>query len=188
MPWKGILCGSAYDLLGVRRAVVLMMTVRSTTLLALLAASLYSIAHAGLHECKGIGYPDLPGGFVDHGGSAIGTIDSVEYALKHVCKGPVHELWLNRVQRRDESGIPVWSTLAKLTVPQVRKDEVLVFGHWSTCERGSAADPAIVAIVKNTEGPRFTAIVRAWRANGPTSRFDAIPTVGIVCQNDGYGL
>jgi len=157
-------------------------------LLALLAATLCSIAHAGLPECKGIGYPDLPGGFVDLGGSVIGTVDSVEYSFQHVCKGLVHELWLQRVQTRDESGNPIWSTLAKLMVPRVRKDEVLVFGHWSTCERGSAADPAIVAIVKNTEGPRFTVIVRAWRANGPTSKFDEIPTIGIVCQNDSYGM
>ncbi len=165
-----------------------MMTVRSRVFLALFAATAWSIAHAGLPECKGIGYPDLPGGFVDLGGSILGTVDGLEYGFQHVCKRRSHELWLQRVQTRDQSGNPIWSTLAKLTLPQVRKGELLVFGHWSTCERGSGGDPAIVAIVKDTDGPRFTTIVRAWRANGPASRFEALSTVGIVCQNDNYGM
>jgi hypothetical protein len=165
-----------------------MMMMRSALLTTLFAATICSIAQGGLPECKGIGHPVLPGGFVDLGGSLIGTADGVEYGFQHVCKGRSHELWLQRVQTRDQHGNPIWSTLAKLALPRVRDGELLVFGHWSTCESDTSPDPAIVAIVKSTEGPRFTTIVHAWRANVQTGRFDAIPTTGIVCQNEDYGM
>ena len=164
------------------------MTMKFAIVLTLFATTACSNAYAGLPECKGIGLPGLPGGFVDLGGSLIGPVDGVDYGFEHVCKGRSHELWLQRVQKRDQQGNPIWSTVARLAVPRVKVDELLVFGRWSTCERESSTDPAIVAIVKDTNGPHFTAVVRAWRANGPEARFDAIATVGVVCRNDNYGL
>ena len=155
-------------------------------LLALLVATLHSVAHAGLPACKSIPDPVyLPGGFVYLGGSVIGNAAmDAKYGFERVCKGDSHELRFEQIQKRDQNGRPIWSTLSKLKIPNIRKDEL--FEYNGSCERRSVPDPTIVAIVKDTDVPFFT-IVRAWRIDWPTSRFEEISTVGIVCNNDAYG-
>ena len=155
---------------------------------ALVVASACAMVYAGLPECTNTGFPALPDGFIDLGGSLIGSVDGVEYGVEQVCKGRRHELWLQRLVARDVKGSTTWMTLAKMVLPRVKIDERLVFGHWSTCQSNSGPDPAIVAIVRETDSPQYTKIIRAWRASGQAKVFQEIPTVGIVCVNDDIGM
>ena len=50
-------------------------------------------------------------------------------------------------------------------------------------------DKEIVAIVDYQRGVEyFTRVRKAWRANRQTEKFEVIPTRGIKCENDGFGL
>ena len=160
---------------------MLVMKIKSI-LFALLATTLYSVAHAGFSACKG--YSNRPDGFESLGGTGIGNAVPAKYGFEHVCKGDYQELRFEQMQKRDQNGRPIWSTLSKLKIPNIRKDEL--FEYNGLCERRSVPDPTIVAIVKDTDVPFFT-IVRAWRIDWPTSRFEEISTAGIVCNNDAYG-
>lgn len=157
-------------------------------LLALCIAWACADARAGLPECKSVGFPDLPDGFTDLGGSVIGDVDGVEYGIAHVCKGRKHQLWLQRAAGRDQDGHVTWIPLAKLALPAVADDQGLVYGHWSTSRSAAEPDPAIIAIVRATDKAEYTGVVRAWRANGPTRAIQEIPVRGIVCANDDAGL
>jgi len=154
----------------------------------LVVASTCLTVYAGLPECKNIGLPALSDGFIDLGGGLIGSVDGVEYGVDHVCKGQRHELWLERLVARDSKGRPTWMTLTKMVLPGVKPDERLVFGHWSTCQSDSGPDPAIIAIVRATDGPQYTTIIRAWRASGQAKAFQEISTAGTVCVNDDAGM
>jgi hypothetical protein len=164
------------------------MTHRVGILVSLFAIIAGSLAQAGLPQCKGIGLRDLPGGFIDLGGSLIGVDGDNTYGFEHVCKGRLHQLWLQRSTTAAASDEPAWSTVATLAVPQVGEHELFVYGHWCTCQRSSVPDPAIVAIVKDTRNERFTTVIRAWRANSVAGRFEPISTAGITCNNDNHGL
>jgi hypothetical protein len=145
---------------------------------------------AGIAECKNSGSPDLPDGFIELGGSVIGMHDGTEYGLGHVCRGKTHQLILRRFVSWDKQGKESWENLGRLVLPRLRTDELLVYGTWSTCRRGAGADPdpAIIAIVAKTKEPEFKNIRKAWRANVESRNIARIPTAGIVCANDGYGL
>jgi hypothetical protein len=143
---------------------------------------------AAIAECKNIGFPDLPDGFIDLGGSVIGDHDGTEYGFAHVCRGKQHQVRLQRVVSRDKKGRTSWKDVDALLLPPLSSDELLVFGSWSTCRRGADPDPAIIAIVARTQEPEYKKIRIAWRANLESGKIAKIATTGIVCTNDSYGI
>jgi hypothetical protein len=131
---------------------------------------------------------DLPGGFFDLGGSVIGTHVRTLYSFAHVCRGNKHQIRLQRLVSRDETGKAIWNDVESLSIPRLSADELLVYGRWSTCSRGGRPDPAIIAIVVKTDEPEFRVIRSAWRANLETEKITHIPHTGIICKNEGYGI
>ena len=46
----------------------------------------------------------------------------------------------------------------------------------------------ILALVKMDDNQYFKKVIKAWKANTKTNRFEPISTIGIDCLNDGYGV
>ena len=143
-------------------------------------------ACAGRMKCDFRGHRLLPDGSVDLGGSLIGEIERVEFGLNRTCREGVQLLTLQRLKARDKDGKASWDNLTSLTLPRLASDEVLVFGHWSTCDIGSGPDPTIIAIVKDVDGPVYEEAVHAWRANIGNQSFDPLPMTRVRCTNEGY--
>ncbi len=55
------------------------------------------------------------------------------------------------------------------------------------CDLNKKNDSEIVALVIMDDNEYFTKVIKAWRANKRTNRFERISTKGISCLNDGYG-
>lgn len=73
----------------------------------------------------------------------------------------------------------------QMPFPEIRKGEEVVYGM---CERNGAVDQTILAVAKTEDAELYTKIRVAYQANLETERFESIPTAGIGCANEGWGL
>lgn len=131
--------------------------------------------------------PTQPPGIKYVGGALISELeDQKEYGISQVHKGRVKVLWFERMTHRDERGVPYWELMDVLVVPPHTRKQVVVY---ATCLMENRADKEIVAIADYQPGEQyFTRVRKAWRANRQTEKFEVIPTKGIKCENDGFGI
>lgn len=90
-------------------------------------------------------------------------------------------VWLEEMVDRVEGAGSRWRVAGVLELPPIEETQAVVVSK--DCRTGSRHDPNIVAITNRaaTEGPWYTQIVHAWRANLPTRSFDRIATADLRC-------
>jgi hypothetical protein len=118
-------------------------------------------------------------------GTLISTIDPPRFALDHVRGAEGDMLWLSRFLRYGQDGRPLWNVESAVPLPPARPDETLVMG----CEVGGTYDAGLVALVRYEEDQEWLAdVLHAWRADESRGTLDEIPTAGIRCLNEGWGV
>ena len=87
---------------------------------------------------------------------------------------------------RDSVGKAHWRVLATLRLPRIEPGHQLVLG---LCALNSQPDRSIVAIARADDDVEVWRVIgQAWRVNPAARRFESLPTAGITCENEGYGM
>ena len=129
----------------------------------------------------------MPAGLKWVGGALVSDPykDAKDYKLTEVHRGRVRMLLFDSLTHRDAAGMPHWEVKDVLVLPRVPRNQLITY---SLCWLGGRLDREIAAVVEYTDTEYFTRVRRAWRANRATEKFEAIPTKGIKCENEGYGV
>ena len=97
-------------------------------------------------------------------------------------QGPAgHMVWLEEMVNRLEGANSRWRVAGVLNLPSIEETQAVVVSK--DCRVGPRHDPNIVAIANRaaTDGPWYTQIVHAWRANLPARSFDKVDTADLRC-------
>lgn len=130
----------------------------------------------------------LPAGLKWTGGALVSDPykDDRQYGLAQVHRGRVQMLWFEFMTHRDSAGTPYWELKDVFVVPRTRRHEKLIY---ASCFSGGKPDREVVAVVDRRQDAEFyTRVSRAWRANRATEKFEEMPTRGVKCENEGYGM
>jgi hypothetical protein len=140
---------------------------------------------------KLVGTPYSPGTNIPFGGTSWngwGIRDSAGcyFSVDNYEIDSLHLLILSCYYRNDK---PVCraapNTILDIMAISIDRSRMLLVDSW--CQRNGKKDESIFAVVAITETPYFKRILRAWRINPRTTRFQEIPVRGIICENMGYG-
>ena len=129
----------------------------------------------------------LPPGLKWIGGSLVSAVrDEKEYGMAEIHRGTTKMLWFERLTHRDDNGTAYWEVKDVMVLPRLPKKQVFLYAF---CLLNDQHDSEIAAVADyDADAQYFTRVHRAWRANRQTEKFEAIPTKGIKCENDGLGL
>ena len=75
--------------------------------------------------------------------------------------------------------------LDTLHIGKLNDNEILTF---ALCRLNAERDCEIIAVAIREDKEFYDNIVRAWRANTDTGRFEKIDIEGVDCQNEGWGV
>jgi hypothetical protein len=136
----------------------------------------------------GLRYRTVPKGITDLGGWVIGNdrVNGREYVVANVKKGAQQMLWLGTILSLDAQGRPTYQIVDVLNLPTLSKSVQLT--HGGQCERNGVVDPELVTIARYEDTAQLRQIVRAWRANRRSGRFEVVSVRNIVCSNRGLGV
>ncbi len=112
----------------------------------------------------------------DYNGAEYG-IEELEY-LGHTV------LVLDSLTHR-ESRKAYFQIVAVLSIPPLADREIVVP---QVCYLNDEGDKNLVAIVEHEDERWYTNVKRVWRANPNPAGFDEIPTTGVKCEDEFYGL
>lgn len=123
--------------------------------------------------------------YKDFGGMMISAREEeIQYGLAHYGKENSQIIIFETVRTVQSKG--VYTLIDGLVVNDLDTNEVLLYGQ---CSLNGENDTFIVAVILDDveDEEDYTNIVRAWRANPSTKRFEAIETESISCFNEGFG-
>lgn len=118
-------------------------------------------------------------------GLLLDEVDSTEYALEYV----IHEqdadtlLVLQRMLRRDASGVPTWRVLASVRAPGVPAEHRLEF---AVCQLRGVVERNVFALVKTRDTYRLDEVRAAWRADPISRTFEPVPVGDMSCANESF--
>ena len=127
----------------------------------------------------------LPTGLNEEGGGLITDPykDKTQYGISHVTRGKTNMLWFEVGTHHDSSGQAFWEVLDVVTLPPLKRGQVVMF---TLCLLNDQPDSEIAAIVQPLRARHYqTRTVRAWRANRQTRTFEQIPTRRVKCEIQG---
>lgn len=134
---------------------------------------------------------EMPDGLKNVGGYILAKNDqdilNSPFAINFIQRD-VEELygysWLWFIKGDKESKVDRVVDVLKL--PTTKKNETVVAGQ---CFFNGKQDGEIIAIAVYVEDAEFfTKIIKAWRANTTTEKFEEISIKGIKCANEGFGV
>lgn len=153
---------------------------------------------ARIRQLIGTSYPPLRLGFTESGFSTVGQADIATYVIILV-EGPDSGVLLGsrRVPVAQSSGEPwmitdalplppidgglsthvICGTLKRPLTPSDTADNAIDYSV-------IALDPGIVALGRRSSEVLLTDLVRVWRVNRTSSRFEDMDNTGIVCVNE----
>jgi hypothetical protein len=89
------------------------------------------------------------------------------------------------VQHDEKGRNPNRKILDTINIGKMKDIEFLTIG---SCRLNAEQDCEIIAVVVFENKKYLHNIVRAWRANTNTGRFEVVDVEGIDCKNEGYGI
>lgn len=129
---------------------------------------------------KGVLYGEtLPNGVKDLGG---GLLSNDNYAVSRFQKGKRFMLWLEKITDRDKKGVPSWEVKDVLTFDNLKKNQAFSFSYSSTCLQNDKENLDLVVMTELSGQKKTYKVIRAWRANIRTAKFEKISDKGIVCN------
>jgi hypothetical protein len=121
----------------------------------------------------------LPNGAKDLGG---GLLSNENYGVSRFSKGRKHFLWLEKITGRDADGVPSWIVKDVLEFDALKKNQEFLFSYSSTCAKGNMENLDTIVLAEHKPKTRNYKILKAWKANLSTEKFEKISTKGIVCK------
>lgn len=121
----------------------------------------------------------------DFGGMMISAHgEEIQYGFAHYGKENSQIIIFETVRTVQSKG--VYTLIDGLVVTDLDSNEVLMYGQ---CSLYGEDDSFIVAVILDDveDEEDYTNILRAWRANPNTKRFEVIETKSISCVNEGFG-
>jgi hypothetical protein len=79
---------------------------------------------------------------------------------------------------------PDFMLLDTIRIGHIKPGQGVILTH---CRLNGRDVAGILALVKMDDNQYFKKVIKAWKANTKTNRFEPISTTGIDCLNDGYG-
>jgi hypothetical protein len=158
------------------------MNARSLVLVAALVAGCHSTSKVGI----GLRYPPLPPGYVEENASLLSSPQGgASWIVAKMQTESTEFLWLAR-ELPPMPRQPRWELRDTLRLPAEEPGRTVVVAACTLQHQPD--DIEIVAIAKTEAAESLTTVYSAWRADRRLGRFVAIPTSGIVCANEGYGV
>jgi hypothetical protein len=132
------------------------------------------------YKYKGVVYgKTLPNGVKDLGG---GLLSNDNYGISHFSKGKLQMLWLDKITGRDEKGVPNWQVKDVLRFDELKKNQTLLFSYASSCLKNKKPELDLVVLAELNPKTKKYKIVKAWKANVKTEKFEKLKTKGILCE------
>ena len=129
---------------------------------------------------KGVLYGEtLPNGVKDLGG---GLLSNDSYGVSRFQKGKKFMLWLEKITDRDKKGVPSWEVKDVLTFDNLKKNQAFSFSYSSTCRQNGKGNLDLIVMTELSAQKKTHKVIRAWRANVRTAKFEKISDKGIVCS------
>jgi hypothetical protein len=124
--------------------------------------------------------------YKDYGGMLIGT-DSTgrQFAVEHYKSDAGQIVTFETV--RTENHKASYTLLDGIVIDDLDSNQYVMSGQ---CEFDGEYDSYLVVVYEQDEQDveYFTNILKAWRANPKTNRFDAVDPTKIKCINEGYDM
>ncbi len=118
------------------------------------------------------------------GGWTIEDYNGADYGIQELEYLGHTVLLLDSLTHR-ESRKAYFQIVAVLSIPPLADREIVVP---QACHLNDEGDKNLVAIVEHEDERWYTNVKRVWRANPNPASFDEIPTTGVKCRNEYYGL
>jgi len=129
---------------------------------------------------KGVLYGEtLPNGAKDLGG---GLLSDENYGVSRFQKGKKFMLWLEKITDRDKKGVPSWEVRDVLTFDNLKKNQEFSFSYSSTCLQNGKENFDLIVMTEVSAKKKTYKVIRAWRANTKTGKFEKISDKGVVCK------
>lgn len=84
-----------------------------------------------------------------------------------------------------EGDYAVWKYIDHIQLPVIAPGHQLIYGM---CLKNGEPDSRIAAVVKSEDLEELKVISHAWIANLEHGEIETLPTTGISCINEGYGV
>jgi hypothetical protein len=121
----------------------------------------------------------LPNGVKDLGG---GLLSDEDYGVSRFSKGKKHYLWLEKITGRSRDGVPNWLVMDVLEFPTLKKNQEFLFSYSSTCTIGGEESLDTIVLAEHQPKTKKYRVIKAWKANIETEKFEKISIKGIVCK------
>jgi hypothetical protein len=103
-----------------------------------------------------------------------------------VVKGPQGlALYVGKAVPREGMNKPLWLVTDEMLYPNAPKGFQTVI---AACQRNMKRDETILAVVKTADTKWYTSVRAAYRVDLESGTFRKIPTKGIRCENEGWGV
>ncbi len=100
-------------------------------------------------------------------------------------KGKKHYLWLEKITGRDRKGVPHWVVKDVLEFKTLKKNQEFLFSHSSTCTNDEEEDLDTIVLAEFNRKTLQYRVLKAWKANVETEKFEKISIRGIQCAAAG---
>jgi hypothetical protein len=121
----------------------------------------------------------LPNGLKDMGG---GLLSDDSYGVTRYSKGKKQFLWLEKIVSRDQNGVPTWLVRDVLEFSRLPKNQDFSFSYSSICSNDKVFDLDLVVMTELAADRKSHRVLRAWRANVRTGKFQTAGIKGIRCE------
>lgn len=121
----------------------------------------------------------LPNGAKDLGG---GLLSDEDYGVTRFEKGKKHYLWLEKITGRGRDGVPLWIVKDVLEFEKLKKNQEFLFSYSSLCTTDGEENIDTVVLAEFNPKNKNYKILKAWKANVETEKFEKISISGIKCE------
>lgn len=121
----------------------------------------------------------LPNGAKDLGG---GLLSNENFGVSRFSKGKKHYLWLEKITGRNTEGVPNWIVRDVLEFDALKKNQEFLFSYSSTCTTGGKENLDTIVLAELQPKTKKLKILKAWKANTASEKFEKLSTKGIECK------
>jgi hypothetical protein len=163
------------------------MTIKKV-LIAIIAATVIATytASAGLpNKTDYIGYRHagvLHGEILSNGARYLGggLVSNEDFGVTEYSVGKKRMLWLEELTHLDDAGVPHWVVRDVLAFDRFSTRNEFLYSYSSPCTIDGVEDLDLVVMVEKQK--KNTKVLKAWRADTTTGRFDEASISSVVCE------
>ena len=110
-----------------------------------------------------------------------GLLSDEDYGVSRFSKGEKFMLWLEKIVDRDDNGVPDWEVKDALVFDKLKSNQKFLFSYSSPCRENRAENLDLIVMVEENRKRKNYKILKAWRADVETERFEEVSIDSIVC-------